>query len=47
MRPINRNKKILLTATLLTTLVSSVFPGYANDKEEIERLRALIQELDQ
>ena len=47
MRPINRNKKILLTATLLATLVGSVFPAYANDKEEIERLRALIQELDQ
>ncbi len=47
MQPINRNKKILLTATLLTTLVGSAFPAYANDKEEIERLRALIQELDQ
>jgi phosphate-selective porin OprO/OprP len=47
MRPINRNKKILLTATLLATLVGSVFPAYANDKEEIERLRTLIQELDQ
>ena len=47
MQPINRNKKILLTATLLTTLVGSAYPAYADDKEEIERLRALIQELDQ
>lgn len=47
MKWINKNKQALLAATLLATLVSSVFPAYANDKEEIERLRALIQELDQ
>ena len=47
MKRINKNKQALLTATLLATLVSSAFPAYANDKEEIERLRSLIQELDQ
>lgn len=41
-------KKIIQgAAAALVLLVGSAFPAYANDKEEIERLRTLIQELDQ
>ena len=47
MKPSKKNKQALVAATLLATLVSSAFPAYADDKEEIERLRSLIQELDQ
>jgi hypothetical protein len=43
MKPSKKNKQALLAATLLATLVSSAFPAYADDKEEIERLRSLIQ----
>ncbi len=47
MKPSKQNIQALVAATLLATLVSSAFPAYADDKEEIERLRSLIQELDQ
>ncbi len=43
----NNLPRALITPLIIATLVSAAYPALADDKEEIQRLKSLIEELDQ